>query len=131
MLNPKFDNSIYWLQLTRYSDTKQPSAYFGTFQDPQLLDIIGFSDTVSVILLTLLTFPNSKWCHCIQYVLYRCMMYLAHLVGGWRVSRYRFEDLRADVSVLGELGLDVVAGLCAVLAGVGSAGEAARVHDGG
>ena len=58
------------------------------------------------------------------------MMYLAHLVCGRRVTRYRFEDLRADVSVLGELGLDVVARLGAVLAGVGSAGEAARVHDG-
>ena len=32
---------------------------------------------------------------------------------------------------LGELGLDVVPGLGAVLAGVGSTGEAARVHDGG
>ena len=47
------------------------------------------------------------------------------------MSPYRFEDLRAGVAVPREFGFDVVAGLGAALAGVGPAGEAARVHDRG
>ena len=56
---------------------------------------------------------------------------LWYLVGGWCIARYWFEDLCSDVTMLGKFSLDVVAGLSAVLAGVGSTCEAAGIHDGG
>ena len=55
----------------------------------------------------------------------------AHLVLGRRVTRHGFKDLCADVAVLRELRLDVVARLGTVLAGVGPARQAAGVHHGG
>ena len=61
----------------------------------------------------------------------RISTFLAHLVLGRHVTRHRFEDLRADVAVLRELRLDVVARLGTVFAGVGTASQTAGVHHGG